>query len=63
MFNCSLPTITMPASDRRHLEELARVAAEQGDTDALFLMDEINRAETVPDRCARLDSVVTMDRG
>ena len=50
----------MPASDRRHLEELARVAAEQGDTDALFLMGEINCAETVPDRSARLDSIVTM---
>jgi regulator of nucleoside diphosphate kinase len=56
----SLPTITIPASDRRRLEELARVAAEHGDTDALFLMAEINRAETVPDRAARLDSIVTM---
>jgi regulator of nucleoside diphosphate kinase len=58
--NLSLPTITIPASDRRHLEELARVAAEQGDTDACFLMGEINRAEAVPDRSARLDSIVTM---
>jgi hypothetical protein len=37
MSNLSLPTIAMPASDRRHLEELARVAAEQDDTDAFFL--------------------------
>ena len=48
MSNLSLPTITMPASDRRRLEELARVAAEQGDTDALFLMVEINRAGIAP---------------
>jgi regulator of nucleoside diphosphate kinase len=60
MSNFSLPTITMPASDRRHLEEVALVAAEQGDTDAHFLMGEINRAEIVPDRSAQLDSIVTM---
>jgi regulator of nucleoside diphosphate kinase len=58
--NQSLPTITMPASDRRRLEKLARVAAEQSDADALCLMGEINRAETVPDRAAQLDSIVTM---
>jgi regulator of nucleoside diphosphate kinase len=58
--NQSLPTITMPASDRRRLEKLARAAAEQSDADALCLMGEINRAETVPDRAAQLDSIVTM---
>jgi regulator of nucleoside diphosphate kinase len=56
----SLPTITIPASDRLRLQELARQAAEDGDTDALFLMAEINRAESVPDRAARLNSVVTI---
>ena len=56
----SLPIITMAATDRRHLEKLARLAAEQGDRNALFLMSEINRAGTVPDRSARLDSIVTM---
>ncbi|MEH2530822.1 regulator of nucleoside diphosphate kinase [Bradyrhizobium sp. AZCC 1588] len=60
MSNQFLPTITMSASDRRRLEKLARAAAEQGDTDALCLMGEINRAETIPDRAAQLDSVVTM---
>src|SRR6185437_693185 len=58
--NLSLPTITIPASDRRRLEKLARAAAEQGDTDALCLIGEINRAETVPDRAARLDSIATV---
>jgi regulator of nucleoside diphosphate kinase len=58
--NISLPNVTIPASDHRRLERLARVAAKQGDTDALFLMDEIRRAEVVPDRAAQLDSVVTM---
>jgi regulator of nucleoside diphosphate kinase len=56
----SLPTVTIPASDRRRLEKLARVAAEHGDTDALFLMAEINRAETISERAAGLDSIVTM---
>ena len=60
MSNLSLPTITIPASDRRRLEKLARAAAEQGDTDALCLIGEINRAETVPDRAARLDSIATV---
>jgi regulator of nucleoside diphosphate kinase len=58
--NQNRPTITMPASDRRRLERLARAAAKEGDPDALWLMGEINRAETVPDRAAQLDSVVTM---
>jgi regulator of nucleoside diphosphate kinase len=56
----SLPTVTIPASDRRRLEKLARVAAEHGDTDALFLMAEINRAEIISEGAARLDSIVTM---
>jgi regulator of nucleoside diphosphate kinase len=56
----SLSNVTIPASDHRRLERLARVAAEEGELDALFLMGEINRAEVVPDRAARLDSIVTM---
>jgi len=58
--NLSLPDITLPASDYRRLEQLARVGAGQGDVDARFLLNEINRAEVVPDRAARLDSIVTM---
>jgi regulator of nucleoside diphosphate kinase len=58
--NQNRPTITMPASDLRRLERLARAAAQEGDPDALCLMCEINRAETVPDRAAQLDSIVTM---
>ena len=60
MSNQFLPTITMPATDRRRLEKLARAAAEQGDMDAICLMGEINRAETVPDRAVQLEFVVTM---
>ena len=56
----SIPTITMSESDRWRLEKLARAAAAQGDRDALCLMGEINRAATVPDRAAQLDSIVTM---
>jgi regulator of nucleoside diphosphate kinase len=55
-----LANVTIPASDHRRLERLARRAAERGDTDALFLIGEIERAEVVPDRAARLDSIVTM---
>jgi regulator of nucleoside diphosphate kinase len=55
-----IPDITLPASDHRRLERLARVGADQGDEDARFLLSEINRAEIVPDRAARLDSIVTM---
>ena len=60
MINSSIPDVTLPASDHRRLERLARVGADQGDTDARFLLSEINRAEIVPDRAARLDGIVTM---
>ena len=56
----SIPDITLPASDHRRLERLARVGADQGDVDARFLLIEIDRAEVVPDRAARLDSIVTV---
>ncbi|WP_312018036.1 GreA/GreB family elongation factor [Bradyrhizobium sp. sBnM-33] len=60
MNNPSIPEITLPATDHRRLERLARVGADRGDLDARFLLSEINRAEVVPDRAARLDSIVTM---
>ena len=60
MNNPSISDVTLPASDHRRLERLARVGADQGDVDARFLLSEINRAEVVPDRAARLDSIVTM---
>lgn len=60
MNNPCIPDITLPASDHRRLEQLARMGADQGDVDARFLLSEINRAEVVPDRAARLDSIVTM---
>ena len=56
----SIPDVTLPASDYRRLERLARISADQGDVDARFLLSELNRAEIVPDCAARLDSVVTM---
>jgi regulator of nucleoside diphosphate kinase len=58
--NPLFPNVTLPASDHRRLERLAHVGANQGHVDARFLLSEINRAEVVPDRAARLDSVVTM---
>ena len=60
MNNRSFPNVTLPASDHRRLEQLAQAGADQGDVDARFLLSEINRAEVVPDRAARLDSIVTM---
>ena len=60
MNNPSIPGVTLPASDHRRLERLAQMGADRGDADARFLLSEINRAEIVPDRAARLDSIVTM---
>ena len=60
MNNPFIPDVTLPASDHRRLERLAQVGADQGDVDARFLLSEINRAEIVPDRAARLDRIVTM---
>ena len=58
MNNPSIPAVTLPASDHHRLEQLAR-GADQGDV-AGFLLSEVNRAEVVTDRAARLDSIVTM---
>ncbi len=64
MSNVFFPSVTIPASDFPRLEQLAGVAAEQdSDTDALFLMSEIKRAEVVPDRAVRLDSSLPWDHG
>ena len=60
MDNLSIADVTLPASDYRRLERLARVGAGQGNVDARFLLTEVDRAEVVPDRAARLDSIVTM---
>jgi len=56
----SIPDVTLSASEHRRLERLARVGAAQGDVDARFLLNEIMRAEIVPDRAARLDRIVSM---
>jgi Transcription elongation factor len=57
--NPSIPAVTLPTSDHRRLGQLARVGADQGDV-ARFLLSEVNRADVVDDRAARLDSIVTM---
>jgi transcription elongation GreA/GreB family factor len=55
-----LPTIALTASDYPRLERLARVAAQQGDMDAIFLLDEINRAIIVTDDDPQVKSIVTI---
>lgn len=55
-----LPKIALTASDYPRLEQLARVAALQGDMDGIFLMGEINRAEIIPDEATEVGSLVTI---
>jgi regulator of nucleoside diphosphate kinase len=55
-----LPKIVLPASDYPRLEQLARVAVQRGDTSAMFLMAEINRAEIFPDDARDIESIVTI---
>jgi transcription elongation GreA/GreB family factor len=55
-----LPTIILIASDYPRLEKLARIAAQRGETDAMFLLNEINRAIIVPDDDPDVASIVTM---
>lgn len=55
-----LPKITLTASDYPRLEKLARTAAEQGDMDGIFLMEEINRAQIVPDDANDVEALATV---
>ena len=55
-----LPAIALTASDYPRLEKLARVAAQHGDMDAMFLLAEINRADIVPDDSGEAESVVAI---
>jgi regulator of nucleoside diphosphate kinase len=55
-----IPAIVLTASDYPRLEKLARVAAQQGDPDAMFLLHELNRAEIVPDDDRDVETVVTI---
>ena len=55
-----LPAIALTASDYPRLEKLARIAAQQGDMDAMFLLAEINRAEIAPDDAHDFESMVTI---
>ena len=56
------PAVAIKASDRYRLERLARVAADRGDVDALLLLGELTRAESIPNDDDRgvLRSRVTM---
>lgn len=56
----SLPKIALNASDYTRLEQLARVAAQNGDLDGIFLMGEINRADIISDGWGELASRVTV---
>lgn len=56
----TLPAISLIPSDYPRLERLARVAAQQGDMDAGFLMVEITRAGIVPDDAENVGSTVTI---
>lgn len=56
----SIPAIALTASDYPRLEQLARLAAQQGDMDAMFLLAEINRAEIIPDDAGDVESIVTI---
>jgi hypothetical protein len=55
-----LPRIALTASDYPRLEQLARVAAQKGDMDAIFLIGKINRAEILPDEANDVRSLVTV---
>ena len=55
-----LPAITLTASDYPRLEQLARVGAQQGAMDAMFLLIEIDRAKIVPDDTRDVESTVTI---
>lgn len=55
-----LPKIALTASDYPRLEQLAHIAARQGDMDGIFLMGEIKRAKIVPEEPDDLPSFVTI---
>jgi len=55
-----LPKITLTASDYPRLEQLARMAAQQGDLDGMFLMGEITRAQIVPDDGRDAEAIATI---
>ena len=55
-----LTAIALTASEYARLEKLARVAAQEGDVDAMFLLAKINRADIVPDDARDVESIVTI---
>ncbi len=55
-----IPDVFLTASDYLRLEQLARVGAQQGDMDVMFLLVEIDRAKIVPDDARDVESIVTI---
>ena len=55
-----LPSIALTASDHPRLKKLARIAAQQGEKDATFLLAEISRAIVVSDDARQVKSLVTI---
>jgi hypothetical protein len=54
------PKIAPTASNYPRLEKLARVAAQQGEMDEIFLLGEITRAKIIPGEANELRSLVTI---
>ena len=53
-----LPRIALIASEYPRLEQLARAARQQGDSDAAFLLGVLHRAEIVADNAGDVESLV-----
>jgi len=60
MNNNRIPDVILPATDHRRLERLAQMGADRGNVDARFLLNEVNRAQVIPDRTVKPGSIVTM---
>jgi hypothetical protein len=55
-----LPKISLSVSDRRGFEQLAFIAAVAHHQGARFMLEEIGRAEIIPDDADDLPAIVTM---
>jgi regulator of nucleoside diphosphate kinase len=55
-----LPSIGLTVSDHARLKNLARVAVQQGEKEATFLLAEIGRANVVSDDAHQAKSLVTV---
>lgn len=57
---CKLPEVTLSASDRFGLEQVASAAVSEGHAVASFLLAELRRAAVIPDGAAKLATVASM---